>query len=274
MNETKEPEILRSYVCISDDTNGGLMQVLGIVDSYDEAQLICMKHMFAIVEDLGDDEARVEHSMWKMMEQDTGVILHYSIISDQIVQPNGQNLIILTYDRDMKDIMKQLKKISEAKCQPIVTATQKEDPIKKFQDICNETLKSDIESYGGLIGPPSHPQNEYMEYNFKYLSTKLQGDTLIPILNMNVFKWGFPYMIMTDIKTWDNDKSICKDGVVVTYGIAAYLSKDDTTVIFISTYDELGDTMFGRAREIRVNVKDLCSRVKIKCVGMIEGGIL
>lgn len=274
MNDIKDLEILRSYVCISDDTNGGLMQVLGIVNSYDEAQLICMKHMFAIVEDLGDDEARVEHSMWKMMEQDTGVILHYSIISDQIVQPNGQNLIILTYDRDMKTIMEQLKKISETKNQPIVTATQKDNPFKKFQDICNETLKSDLAAYGGLIGPPSHPQNEYMEYNYKYLSTKQEGAEIIPVLNMHAFKWGFPYMIMTNMQTWDDGRRTYSDSVVVTYGIAAFLSKDDTTVIFISTYDELGDTMFGRTREIRVNVKDLCSRVKIKCVGMIEGGIL
>lgn len=273
MNDIKDSEILRSYVCISDDTNGGLMQVLGIVDSYDEAQLICMKHMFAIVEDLGDDEARVEHSMWKMMEQDTGVILHYSIISDQIVQPNGQNLIILTYDRDMKDIMKQLKKISEAKCQPIVTAAQKDNPIKKFQDICNDTLKSDITSYEGLIGPPSHPQNEYMEYNFRYLSTKQKGDELIPVLNMNEFKWGFPYMIMTNIQTWDDGRSTYGDRVVIYYGIAAHISKDETTVTFISSYNELGDTMFGRTREIKVDVKDLCSRVKIKCVGMIEGGL-
>lgn len=271
MEHMEKDDIIRSYVCISDDTNGGLMQVLGIVNSYDEAQLICMKHMFAIVEDLGDDEARVEHSMWKMMEQDTGVILHYSIISDQIVQPNGQNLIILTYDRDMKTIMEQLKKMSETINQPIVTATQKDNPFKKFQDICNETLKSDLAAYGGLIGPPSHPQNEYMEYNYQYLSTKYEDDgRLIPILNMNAFKWGFPYMIMTNMPTWDDSK----ESVVVTYGIAAFLSKDDTTVIFISTYDELGDTMFGRAREIRVNVKDLCSRVKIKCVGMIEGVIL
>ena len=270
MEHMEKDDIIRSYVCISDDTTGGLMQVLGIVNSYDEAQLICMKHMFAIVEDLGDDEARVEHSMWKMMEQDTGVILHYSIISDQIVQPNGQNLIILTYDRDMKTIMEQLKKMSETRNQPIVTATQKDNPIKKFQDICNDTFKSDITSYGGLIGPPSHPQNEYMEYNFKYLSTKLKGDKVIPVLNIDAFKWGFPYMIMTNIQTWENGKSISTDHVVVSYGIAAYVSKDETTVIFISTYDELGDTMFGRTREIRVSVKDLCERVKIKCVGMID----
>lgn len=263
---TEKDNIIRSYVCISDDTDTGLMQVLGIVDSYDEAQLICMKYMFETVENLGDDEARMEHSMWKMMEQDTGVILHYSIISDQIVQPNGQNLIILTYDRDMKDIMKQLKKLSDTKNQPIVTANQKDNPITKFQDICNDTFKSDIAAYGGLIVPPTQSQNEYIKYNIRYLSTKQKGDEIIPILDMNAFKWGCPYKIMTNMMTWDDGRSTYKDSVVVTYGIAAYLSKDDTTVIFISTYDELGDTMFGRAREIKVNVKDLCTRVKIKCV--------
>jgi hypothetical protein len=162
----------------------------------------------------------------------------------------------------------KLRNLSETTDTPIVTATQK--PLKKTLD----EIKDEIKDYENLIGPPSHPQNEYMEYNYKYLSTKQNGAELVPVLNMNAFKWGFPYMIMTRMQTWDDGRSTYGDNTVVTYGIAAYLSKDDTTVIFVSTYDELGDTMFGRAREIRVNVKDLCSRVKIKCVGMIEGGIL
>lgn len=266
MEYKEKDNIIRNYVCISDDTDTGLMQVLGIVDSYDEAQFICMKHMFETVDDLGDDTARVEHSMWKMMEQETGVILHYSIISDQIVRPNGQNLIILTYDRDMKDIMKQLKDMTEDTDTPIVTAVQKDNPIKKFQDICNETFKSDITSYAGLIAPYSFLQNDYVDYNSRYLSTKYEGVKASPILNMSGFKWGFPYKIMTNMQIWDINRSTYGDKVFVSYGIAAHISKDETTVTFISTYDELGDSMFGRVREIRVDVKDLCSRVKIKCM--------
>lgn len=267
MECVEKDNIIRSYVCISDNGDTGLMQVLGIVNSYDEAQLICMKHMFAIVEDLGDDEARVEHSMWKMMEQDTGVILHYSIISDQIVQPNGQNLIILTYDRDMKTIMEQHKKISEAKCQPIVTATQKDNPIKKFHDICNDVFKSDITSYEGLIEPPPHPPNEYTEYNYKYLITKMCGDELTPCLNVEAFKWGFPYMIMTDGTT-------SADPTTVIYGIAAYMTKDEDHVVFLTTYNNPKQHAFGTTRVIEISAKDLCTRMKIKCIGMIEGGII
>lgn len=258
---------IRSYVCISDDTNTGLMQVLGITYSYDEAQLICMKHMFAIVEDLGDDEARVEHSMWKMMEQETGVILHFSIISDQIVQPNGQNLIILTYDRDLKMIMEQLKKISKTKNQPIITATQKDNPIKKFHDICNDTFKSDITSYGGLIEPPPHPPNEYTEYNYKYLVLRTCGDELTPCLKAEAFKWGFPYIIMTTGAT-------SADPTTVIYGIAAYMTKDEDYVVFITTYNNPKQHAFGTTRVIEISAHDLCSRMKIKCIGMIEGGTL
>ena len=45
MEHMEKDDIIRSYVCISDDTTGGLMQVLGIVNSYDEAQLTLFNHL-------------------------------------------------------------------------------------------------------------------------------------------------------------------------------------------------------------------------------------
>ena len=236
----EKDNIIRSYVCISDDTVTGLMQVLDIVNSYDEAQNICMKAMFKDAEDLGDDNAKIEHTLWKMMEQDTGVIMHYSIISDQIVQPNSCNMIILIYDRDMKSIMEQLKKMNEAKCEPITALN--------FDDIAD---------YKGLTGPIK-PNNAYMEYNFRFLSTKIHNGTESIIINAAEFRWGSPYLIMQ------------ADGRVV-YGIAAYCNNDDTEVVFITTIDDLGDRNFGKPREITITAKDLCSIVKIKCIGMIKG---
>lgn len=233
MGYIEKDNIIRSYVCISDDTDTGLMQVLGIVDSYDKAQSICMKHMFAIVEDLGDDTAQVAHSMWKMMEQETGMILHYSIISDQITQPNGQNLIILIYDRDMKMVTEELKKIRGISI----------------------PVEDDIVDYKGLNAPVK-PNNEYMEYNFRFLSTKIHNGTESVIINAAEFRRGSPYIIMQ------------ADGRVV-YGIAAYGNNDQ--MVFITTIDDPKDKNFGKPREITITAKDLCSIVKIKYIGMIKG---
>lgn len=265
MNDIKEPGMTKQYVCIAENTDMHLMRVLEITGDLDTAKRVCVSHIYEVAEGEKDPDLKIECSMWK--DEVAGISITYQLRGEK-TDSTVYKVRILYFERDWKEIMDRLRNLSEATDTPIVTTTQK--PLKKTPT----DIKDEIKDYKKLIGPPSHPQNEYMEYNFKYLSTKLQGDTLIPILNMNAFKWGFPYMIMTNIPTWEDGRSTYKDSVVVTYGIAAYLSKDDTTVIFISTYDELGDTMFGRAREIRVNVKDLCSRVKIKCVGMIEGGIL
>lgn len=232
--------IIRSYVCISDDTDTGLMQVLGIVDSYDEAQSICMKHMFANVEDLGDDDAQVIHSTWRMMEHETGMILHYSISSDQIAQPNDQKLIILIYDRDMNIVMEKLKKIRG------ISIPSPAAPVE-----------NDIEDYKGLVAPVK-PNNGYMEYNFRFLSTKIHNGEERIIINVDEFRWGSAYLIMQ------------ADGRVL-YGIAAYGNNDE--IVFITTIDDLGDTNFGKPRSITVTAKDLCSIVKIKCISMIKGDL-
>lgn len=234
----EKDNIIRNYVCISDDTDTGLMQVLGIVDSLDEAESICIKHMSADVEDLGDDDAQVIHSMWKMMEQDTGEILHYSIISDQMAQPNGQNLIILIYDRDMSTIMEQLKKISGISI-PASTAA----------------VENDIVDYKGLAAPVKS-DNEYIEYNFRFLSTKIHNGKESVIINAAEFRRGSPYIIMQ------------ADGRVV-YGIAAY--GNDDQMVFITTIDDPKDKNFGKPREITITAKDLCSIVKIKYIGMLKG---
>lgn len=247
MGYIEKDNIIRSYVCISDNTDTGLMQVLGIVNSYDEAQNICMKYMFEDAEDLGDDNARIEHTLWKMMEQETGLIMHYSIISDQIVQPNGHNMIILIYDKDMKSIMEQLKKMSEAKCEPIVTETQTPKTALNFDDIAD---------YKGLVGPVK-PNNEYMEYNFRFLSTKIHNGEESVVINADELRWGSPYIII-------------KDNGRVTYGIAACCNNDDEEIIFITTIDDLNDRNFGKPREITVTAKDLCSCIKIKYLGCLK----
>ena len=264
MNEIKEPKGYKHYVCIAENTNMHLMRVLDITVDLDKAKRVCMEHIYEVAEGEKDPDLKIESTMWK--DEVGGIAITYQLRGEK-TDSTVYKVRILFFERDYKDIMEKLRNLSNTTDTPIVTATQK--PLKTPNDI-----KDEIRDYKKLIGPPSHPQNEYMEYNYKYLSTKLQGDELIPVLDMNAFKWGFPYMIMTNMQTWDDGRSIYSDHVVVSYGIAAYLSKDDTTVIFISTYGELGDTMFGRAKEIKVNVKDLCTRVKIKCVGMIEGGII
>lgn len=232
----EKDNVIRSYVCISDDTDTGLMQVLGIVDSYDEAQSICIKHMFSIVEDLGDDDAQVMHSTWRMMEQEMGEILHYSIISDQITQPNDQKLIILIYDRDMNTIMEQLKKLSGISIPS------------------SATVEDDV-AYKGLVAPVKS-DNEYIEYNFRFLSTKIHNGTESVIINAAEFRRGSPYIIM-------------KDNGRVVYGIAAY--GNDDQMVFITTIDDPKDKNSGKPREITITAKDLCSKVKIKYIGMIKG---
>ena len=234
----EKDNIIRNYVCILDDTDTGLMEVLGIVDSLDEAESICMKYMFADVEDLGDDDAQVIHSTWKMMEQEMGEILHYSIISDQVAQPNDQKLIILIYDRDMSTIMEQLKKISGISI-PSPSAA----------------VENDIVDYKGLVAPVKS-DNEYIEYNFRFLSTKFHNCTESVIINAAEFRWGSPYIIM-------------KDNGRVVYGIAAYGNNDQ--MVFITTIDDPKDKNFGKPREITITAKDLCSKVKIKYIGMIKG---
>lgn len=234
----EKDNIIRNYVCIFDDMDTGLMQVMGIVDSLDEAESICIKHMFADVEDLGDDDAQVIHSTWKMMEQETGEILHYSIISDQITQPNDQKLIILIYDRDMNTIMEQLKKISGISIPSSAAA-----------------VGNDIVDYKGLVAPVKS-DNEYIEYNFRFLSTKIHNDTESVIINAAEFRRGSPYIIM-------------KDNGRVVYGIAAY--GNDDQMVFITTIDDPKDKNFGKPREITITAKDLCSKVKIKYIGMIKG---
>jgi len=265
MNDIKEPDIIKQYVCIAENTDMHIMKVLEITGDLDIAKRVCMAHIYEVAEREKDPDLKVESTMWK--EELAGITITYQLRGEK-TDSTVYKVRILFFERDWNEIMKRRKQLTEVTDTPIVTASQEpsNQPLKKALD--------EIKDYKNLIGPPSHPQNEYMEYNFKYLSTKQNGDKLIPVLNMNAFKWGFPYMIMTNMSPCIDGRCIYTDDVVVTYGIAACLSKDDTTVIFISTYDELGDTMFGCIREIRVNVKDLCSRVKIKCVGMIEGGVL
>ena len=248
MNDIKEPEILKQYVCIAENADMHLMKVLDITGDLDTAKRICMDHIYEVAESEKDPDLKIESTLWQ--DEVAGITTTYQLLGEK-TDSTVYKVRILFFERDYKDIMEKLRNLSEVTATPIVTATQK-----------------DITSC--LIGPPSHVQNEYMEYNYRYLSTKLKDDKVIPVLNIDAFNWGFPYMIMTTMQTWDNGKSIHSDHVVISYGIAAYVSKDETTVIFISTYDKLGDPMFGRTNEIRVNVKDLCDRVKIKCVGMIE----
>ena len=260
MNDIKEPESIRHYVCITENTDMHLMRVLEITADLDTAKRVCVGHIYEVAEGENDPDLKIECSMWK--DEIGGIAITYQLRgekTDSIVY----KVRILFFERDYKDIMEKLRHLSETTVTPIVTTTQKDNPIKKFQDICNETFKSDITAYEGLIAPP-HPPNEYTEYNYKYLITIMRDDKLIPRLKAEAFKWGFPYMIMTTGVT-------SADPTTVIYGIAAYMSKDEDQVVFITTYNNPKQRAFGTTRYIEISAKDLCSRVKIKCVGMIEG---
>lgn len=230
---------IKQYISIV-APHDGCMKIVDINTDLSKAKISLVDEMYreAVLKitNCNREDIRVTYTLWICDVEDKGmhrkctitILNEKSCIVEEYVYDN----YILFYD----------------------TETQKDNPIKKFHDICNDVFKSDVTEYHGIIGPPSHPQNEYMEYNLRYLSTKLKGDNLVPILNTNEFKWGSPYMII-------------KDNGRVYYGIAAYISTDETTVTFITTYDELGNKMFGRPLEINVTVKDLCNSIKIKYIG-------
>ena len=241
MNDIKEPESIRQYVCIAENTNMHLMRVLDITGDLDTAKRVCMDHIYEVAEGENDPKLKIECSMWEA--EVAGISITYQLRGEK-TDSTVYKVRILFFERDRNEIMDRLRNLSEATDTPIVTATQKDNPIKH----------------------PSHPPNEYTEYNYEYLITRMWDNKLTPYLNADAFKWGLPYMIMTAGVT-------SADPTTVIYGIAAYMTKDEDQVVFITTYNNPKQCAFGTTRVIEISAKDLCSRVKIKCVG-IEGGIL
>lgn len=254
MNDIKEPEVIKQYVCIAENTDMHLMRVLDITGDLDTAKKVCIDHIYEVAEHEQDPDLKIECSMWK--DEIGGIAITYQLRGEK-TESTVYKVKILFFERDWKCITEKLRKLSEAKCQPIVTATQKDNHIKKLHDIYNEKFKSDIKEYGGLIGPPSHPQNEYMKYNFKYLSTRVYNGEMTASLNQDAFRWGSPYAII-------------KENNAVTYGIAAHMTENEDQVVFITTYNNPKQPAFGGTRFIGISAKDLCSRVKIKYVGMLK----
>jgi hypothetical protein len=186
-----------------------------------------MKHMDSWATDDGHVD-EVHYTKWEPTNADTGICMRYTFY-DKEDNPKGSGiLVIIEFVRDLTDIMNRLKD--------------------------TKTLELDLK------GPITHvkPNNEYMEYNFRFLSTKIHNGTESVIINAAEFRRGSPYIIMQ------------ADGRVV-YGIAAYGNNDQ--MVFITTIDDPKDKNFGKPREITITAKDLCSIVKIKYIGMLKGEV-
>jgi hypothetical protein len=215
----------KTYICITLDINTRFIDVIDVCTTIEDGKMACMKHMDSLATDDGHVD-EVHYTKWEPTNADTGICMRYTFY-DKEDNPKGSGiLVIIEFVRDLTDIMNRLKD--------------------------TKTLELDLK------GPITHvkPNNEYMEYNFRFLSTKIHNGTESVIINAAEFRRGSPYIIMQ------------ADGRVV-YGIAAYGNNDQ--MVFITTIDDPKDKNFGKPREITITAKDLCSIVKIKYIGMIKG---
>mgnify|MGYP001285261741 CR=1 FL=1 len=222
MSEINE---VKTYICITLDINTRFIDVIDVCTTIEDGKMACMKHMDSLATDDGHVD-EVHYTKWEPTKADTGICMRYTFY-DKEGNPKGSGiLIVIEFIRDLTDIMNRLKD----------TKTLNLDPI----------------------GPITHvkPNNAYMEYNFRFLSTKIHNGTESVIINAAEFRRGSPYIIMP------------ADGRVV-YGIAAYGNNDQ--MVFLTTIDDPEDKNFGKPREITITAKDLCSCIKIKYIGMIKG---
>ena len=228
----------KTYICITLDINTRFIDVIDVCTTIEDGKMACMKHMDSLATDDGHVD-EIHYTKWEPTKADTGICMRYTFY-DKEDNPKGSGiLVVIEFIRDLTDIMNRLKD----------TKTLNLDHTPKT------ALNFDITDYKGLVAP-TKPDNEYMEYNFRFLSTKIHNGTESVIINAAEFRWGSPYIIM-------------KDNGRVLYGIAAYGNDDE--MVFITTIDYPEDKNFGKPREIRVTAKDLCSKVKIKYIGMIKG---
>jgi hypothetical protein len=217
----------KTYICITLDINTRFIDVIDVCTTIEDGKMACMKHMDSLATDDGHVD-EVHYTKWEPTNADTGICMRYTFY-DKEDNPKGSGiLVIIEFVRDLTDIMNRLKD--------------------------TKTLELDLK------GPITHvkPNNEYMEYNFRFLSTKIHNGTESVIINAAEFRRGSPYII------------IQADGRVV-YGIAAYGNNDQ--MVFITTIDDPKDKNFGKPREITITAKDLCSIVKIKYIGMLKGEV-
>jgi hypothetical protein len=217
----------KTYICITLDINTRFIDVIDVCTTIEDGKMACMKHMDSLATDDGHVD-EVHYTKWEPTKADTGICMRYTFY-DKEDNPKGSGiLVVIEFVRDLTDIMNRLKD--------------------------TKTLELDLK------GSITHvkPNNEYMEYNFRFLSTKIHNGTESVIINAAEFRRGSPYIIMQ------------ADGRVV-YGIAAYGNNDQ--MVFITTIDDPKDKNFGKPREITITAKDLCSIVKIKYIGMLKGEV-
>ncbi len=218
---------IKTYICITLDINTHFIDVIDVCTTIEDGKNACMKHTDSLATD--DDKIdEIRYTKWEPTKADTGICKRYSFYDKDGDLKGSGILFVIEFIRDLTDVMNRLK-----------------------------DMKSLDLEYKGLIAPVK-PNNEYMEYNFRFLSTKIHNGEESVIINADEFRWGSAYLIMQ------------ADGRVL-YGIAAYCDNNDDEMVFITTINDLEDRNFGKPREIKVTAKDLCSIVKIKYIGMIKG---
>lgn len=216
---------IKTYICITLDINTHFIDVIDVCTTIGDGRIACMKHMDALAAD--DDKVdEIRYTRWEPTKSDTGICKRYSFYDKEGDLKGSGILFVIEFVRDLQDVMNKLKD----------TKTLNLDPIGSITHV--------------------KPNNAYMEYNFRFLSTKIHNGTESIIINAAEFRRGGPYIIMQ------------ADGRVL-YGIAAYGNNDE--MVFITTINDPEDKNFGKPREITVTAKDLCSIVKIKYIGMIKG---
>lgn len=215
----------KTYICITLDINTHFIDVIDVCTTIEDGKNSCIKHTDSLATN-DDNVDEIRYTKWEPTKANTGICKRYSFYDKEGDLKGSGILFVIEFVRDLQDVMNRLK---DTKTLELDTAV----PITHVK-----------------------PNNAYMEYNFRFLSTKIHNGTESVIINAAEFRRGSPYIIMQ------------ADGRVV-YGIAAYGNNDQ--MVFITTIDDPEDKNFGKPREITITAKDLCSIVKIKYIGMLKG---
>lgn len=86
--------MLTQYICIHKDPSTSFTQIIGTSFDLYEAIGLSLHYAHKQMEDLSDENAKIEFTPFFVMEQETGWIAHFNIISDQTVRTT-EDLIIL-----------------------------------------------------------------------------------------------------------------------------------------------------------------------------------